>query len=64
MPIGKTARKTLTRIGPSTEGTPTLSLVRPAIRAMRGYTPGEQIPEAIKLNTNEGAYPPSPRVMA
>jgi histidinol-phosphate aminotransferase len=64
VPIGKTARKTLTRIGPSTEGTPTLSLVRPAIRAMRGYTPGEQIPEAIKLNTNEGAYPPSPRVMA
>jgi histidinol-phosphate aminotransferase len=41
-----------------------LSLVRPAIRAMRGYTPGEQIPDAIKLNTNEGAFPPSPRVMA
>jgi histidinol-phosphate aminotransferase len=42
----------------------TLALVRPAIRAMRGYTPGEQVAEAIKLNTNEGAYPPSPRVMA
>jgi histidinol-phosphate aminotransferase len=41
-----------------------LALVRPAIRAMRGYTPGEQIPDAIKLNTNEGAFPPSPRVMA
>ena len=41
-----------------------LALVRPAIRALRGYTPGEQIPDAIKLNTNEGAYPPSPRVMA
>ena len=41
-----------------------LGLVRPAIRAMRGYTPGEQLPDAIKLNTNEGAYPPSPRVMA
>ena len=38
--------------------------MRPAIRTMRGYTPGEQIPDAIKLNTNEGAYPPSPRVMA
>src|SRR4029078_5380576 len=25
---------------------------------------GEQVAEAIKLNTNEGAYPPSPRVMA
>jgi histidinol-phosphate aminotransferase len=41
-----------------------LGLVRPAIRAMRGYTPGEQHAGAIKLNTNEGAYPPSPRVMA
>jgi histidinol-phosphate aminotransferase len=41
-----------------------LALVRPAIRAMRGYTPGEQIQDAVKLNTNEGAYPPSPRVMA
>jgi histidinol-phosphate aminotransferase len=41
-----------------------LALVRPAIRAMRGYAPGEQISDAIKLNTNEGAYPPSPRVMA
>jgi len=30
---------------------------------MRGYTPGEQIVDAVKLNTNEGAYPPSPRVM-
>ena len=40
------------------------ALVRPAIRAMRGYTPGEQIPDAVKLNTNEGASPPSPRVMA
>jgi histidinol-phosphate aminotransferase len=42
----------------------TLALVRPSIRAMRGYTPGEQIADAVKLNTNEGAYPPSPRVMA
>jgi histidinol-phosphate aminotransferase len=41
-----------------------LGLVRPAIRKMQGYTPGEQVPDAIKLNTNEGAYPPSPRVMA
>jgi histidinol-phosphate aminotransferase len=41
-----------------------LALVRPAIRAMRGYTPGEQLGDAVKLNTNEGAYPPSPRVMA
>ena len=41
-----------------------LSLVRPAVRAMQGYVPGEQIRDAVKLNTNEGAYPPSPRVMA
>ena len=31
---------------------------------MRGYTPGEQVADAVKLNTNEGAHPPSPRVMA
>jgi histidinol-phosphate aminotransferase len=40
-----------------------LALVRREIRAMPGYTPGEQVPGAIKLNTNECAYPPSPRVM-
>lgn len=29
---------------------------------MSGYTPGEQVVDCIKLNTNECAWPPSPRV--
>src|SRR4029078_10032303 len=41
-----------------------MDLLRPAVRAMPGYTPGEQINDLVKLNTNESAYPPSPRVMA
>ncbi len=40
-------------------------VVIPRIRALTGYTPGEQPPagsELIKLNTNENPYPASPRV--
>ncbi|MFO0935816.1 MAG: histidinol-phosphate transaminase [Gemmataceae bacterium] len=38
--------------------------IRKNIRAMAGYTPGEQLnsPDVIKLNTNENPYPPSPKV--
>jgi histidinol-phosphate aminotransferase len=43
------------------------NFVRATVRAMDGYTPGEQpgIGErVVKLNTNENPFPPSPRVMA
>ncbi len=41
-----------------------MSYESPRVRAMSGYTWGEQPlrPDAIKLNTNENPYPPSPKV--
>lgn len=42
------------------------SFVRANVRAMQGYTPGEQPgvgERVVKLNTNENPFPPSERVM-
>lgn len=42
------------------------AFIRPAVRRMDGYSPGEQPAPGeriVKLNTNENPFPPSPRVV-
>src|SRR2546423_1919587 len=42
-----------------------LPFIRPLVRSLHAYVPGEQpkIKGLIKLNTNENPYPPSPTVL-
>ncbi|TVR11093.1 MAG: histidinol-phosphate transaminase [Planctomycetota bacterium] len=49
---------------PSLQRAAVAALLRDDVLAMQGYTPGEQVNDCLKLNTNECAWPPSPAVQA
>jgi histidinol-phosphate aminotransferase len=48
---------------PDTAAARALRFLRRDILAMAGYTPGEQVLDCIKLNTNEPPWEPSPAVL-
>jgi histidinol-phosphate aminotransferase len=60
----ETTEKTANDVAKTESACTTIEHVRADVRALGGYSTGEQLIGFTKLNTNECAYPPSPRVRA